>query len=565
MNSDKLTQKTIETINAATAMARENDNQYVTPEHLLYAMLDQDGGLIPTLLGRMGADCDAMLSALDTAIGKLPKVQGAQSVYPSNEFGKVVDFAEKIAQKLKDEYVSVEHLMLGIFAHETPAIKQILREHNITRDGFTAELAKVKTGHVTSDNPEDTYDALEKYGTDLVARARDNELDPVIGRDLEIRNVIRILSRKTKNNPVLIGDPGVGKSSLTLRTCAEVARQGRKVLYVTGEESTRQVRMRADRLGALAESLYVVAETNLSTIETHVQKVEPELLVIDSIQTVFKPEVQSAPGSVSQVRECSVELLRIAKGQGIAAFIIGHVTKEGNLAGPRVLEHIVDTVLYFEGERNAEYRVLRAVKNRFGSTNELGIFEMREVGLADVPDASKLFLSDRQQDSGTVIIPTVEGTRPLLVEVQALVAPTPYVPPRRTADSVDIKRIQLLLAVLEKRVHLSIGACDVYVKVAGGIRIDEPAADLGLCVAMASSFANRLPRPKTIVFGEVGLSGEVRAVSQAEARVSEAKRLGFEHVILPAKNCRQLQGEIRGISLYGAESIGEALKLAMPK
>ena len=364
---------------------------------------------------------------------------------------------------------------------------------------------------------------------------------------------------------LIVGDPGVGKSSLTLRVCAEVARQGRKVLYVTGEESTRQVRMRADRLGALAESLYVVAETNLATIETHVQNLEPELLVIDSIQTVFKPEVQSAPGSVSQVRECSVELLRIAKGQGVAAFIIGHVTKEGNLAGPRVLEHIVDTVLYFEGERNAEYRVLRAVKNRFGSTNELGIFEMREVGLVDVPDASKLFLSDRQQDSGTVIIPTVEGTRPLLVEVQALVAPTPYVPPRRTADSVDIKRIQLLLAVLEKRVHLSIGACDVYVKVAGGIRIDEPAADLGLCVAMASSFANRLPRPKTIVFGEVGLSGEVRAVSQAEARVSEAKRLGFEHVILPAKNCRQLQGEIRGISLYGAESIGEALKLAMPK
>ena len=364
---------------------------------------------------------------------------------------------------------------------------------------------------------------------------------------------------------LIVGDPGVGKSSLTLRVCAEVARQGRKVLYVTGEESTRQVRMRADRLGALAETLYVVAETNLGTIETHVQKVQPEFLVIDSIQTVFKPEVQSAPGSVSQVRECSVDLLRIAKGQGIAAFVIGHVTKEGNLAGPRVLEHIVDTVLYFEGERNAEYRVLRAVKNRFGSTNELGLFEMREVGLVDVPDASKLFLSDRQQDSGTVIIPTVEGTRPLLVEVQALVAPTPYVPPRRTADSVDIKRIQLLLAVLEKRVHLSIGACDVYVKVAGGIRIDEPAADLGLCVAMASSFANRLPRPKTIVFGEVGLSGEVRAVSQAEARVSEAKRLGFEHVILPAKNCRQLQGEIRGISLYGAESIGEALKLAMPK
>ena len=364
---------------------------------------------------------------------------------------------------------------------------------------------------------------------------------------------------------LIVGDPGVGKSSLTLRVCAEVARQGRKVLYVTGEESTRQVRMRADRLGALAESLYVVSETNLATIEAYVEKVQPELLVIDSIQTIFKPDIQSAPGSVSQVRECAVDLLRISKSLGIASFIIGHVTKEGNLAGPRVLEHIVDTVLYFEGERNAEYRVLRAVKNRFGSTNELGLFEMREVGLVDVPDASKLFLSDREQDTGTVIIPTVEGTRPLLVEVQALVAPTPYVPPRRTADSVDIKRIQLLLAVLEKRVHLSIGACDVYVKVAGGIRIDEPAADLGLCVAMASSFANRLLRPKTIVFGEVGLSGEVRAVSQAESRVNEAKRLGFQQAVLPMKNYRQLSQEVQGMKLYGAETIGEALKMAMPR
>ena len=364
---------------------------------------------------------------------------------------------------------------------------------------------------------------------------------------------------------LIVGDPGVGKSSLTLRICAEVARKGRKVLYVTGEESTRQVRMRADRLQALADDLYVVSETNLETIETHIKNNKPDLLVIDSIQTIFRPDVQSAPGSVSQVRECSVELLRLAKGSGIATFVIGHVTKDGTLAGPRVLEHIVDTVLYFEGERNAEYRVLRAVKNRFGSTNELGLFEMRESGLIDVPDASKLFLSDRENDSGTVIVPTVEGTRPLLVELQALVAPTPYVPPRRTSDSVDIKRIQLLLAVLEKRVHLQVGACDVYVKVAGGIRIDEPAADLGICVAMASSFANRLLRPKTIVFGEVGLSGEVRAVGQADIRINEAKRLGFKHVVLPMKNYRQLAGEIKGINLYGAETIKEALSMAMPK
>ncbi|WP_311649673.1 DNA repair protein RadA [Selenomonas artemidis] len=364
---------------------------------------------------------------------------------------------------------------------------------------------------------------------------------------------------------LVVGDPGVGKSSLTLRVSADIARAGRRILYVTGEESTRQIRMRADRLRAIADDLLVVSETNLDAICAHVVREKPALFIIDSIQTMYRPDIESAPGSVSQVRECAMELMRIAKTEGIAVFVIGHVTKEGSLAGPRVLEHIVDTVLYFEGERNAEYRVLRAVKNRFGSTNELGLFEMRDVGLVDVPDASKLFLSERAQESGSVIVPSVEGTRPLLVEVQALVAPTPYQPPRRTADSVDVKRIQLLLAVLEKRVKLPIGGADVYVKVAGGIRLDEPAADLALCVAMASSFANRLPRPHMVVCGEVGLSGEVRAVSQAELRVAEARRLGLRAAVLPMKNYRQLAGKFKDMDLFGAETIGDALKCAMPK
>ena len=380
-----------------------------------------------------------------------------------------------------------------------------------------------------------------------------SELDRVLGGGIVLGGVV-----------LLSGEPGVGKSTMLLQLCGAISNQ-HTVLYITGEEAVRQVKLRAARLKVPQDNIYLAAENDVDEICGLIEKEKPELVVIDSIQTIFKPDVQSAPGSVSQVRECAVDLLRIAKTNGIAAFVIGHVTKDGTLAGPRVLEHIVDTVLYFEGERNAEYRVLRAVKNRFGSTNELGLFEMRDVGLVDVPDASKLFLSDREQDTGTVIIPTVEGTRPLLVELQALVAPTPYVPPRRTADSVDIKRIQLLLAVLEKRVHLSVGACDVYVKVAGGIRIDEPAADLGICVAMASSFANRLLRPKTIVFGEVGLSGEVRAVSQADLRIHEAKRLGFRHVVLPMKNYRQLKGSVEGITLYGAETIGDALRLAMPR
>ena len=359
---------------------------------------------------------------------------------------------------------------------------------------------------------------------------------------------------------LMVGDPGVGKSSLNLRICAHVAKNHR-VLYVTGEESSRQIRMRADRLNALDDNLYVLSETDLERIERHVLDQKPDLLIIDSIQTIFRPDIQSAPGSVSQVRECSVSLLRIAKQNNIAIFIIGHVTKDGTLAGPRVLEHIVDTVLYFEGERNAEYRVLRAVKNRFGNTNEIGIFEMRENGLIDVPDASKMFLSEQTDSvSGTVIIPALEGTRPLLVEIQSLVAPTPYVPPRRTSDSIDIKKIQLLLAVLEKRDHLNIGSCDVYVKVAGGIKIDDPAVDLALCCAMASSFRNQSIKAQTIIFGEVGLSGEVRSVSQPDIRVREAVRMGFTNIILPYKNLERLDNYSGNINIHGVKYLSEALR-----
>lgn len=371
---------------------------------------------------------------------------------------------------------------------------------------------------------------------------------------------------------LIAGDPGVGKSSLTLKTCANIAnaKAHQKVLYVTGEESVRQIRLRADRLQALSENLFVVSETNLEKIVACIEETKPEFLIIDSIQTIFRPDIDSAPGSVSQVRECSVELLRIAKTYNIATFLVGHVTKDGALAGPRVLEHIVDTVLFFEGEKNAEYRILRAIKNRFGNTNELGLFEMRECGLVDVPDASKLFLSEKNSsEAGTIIVPILEGTRPLLVEVQSLVASTPFLPPKRTADAVDIKRLQLLLAVLEKRVNIkSIGACDVFVKIAGGIKIDEPAADLGLCLSMASSFANRLPKEKTIVFGEVGLAGEVRAVSHAQIRLKEAARLGFSFAVLPEKNARQFDERFLkeiGMKIFPVATVSDALKVGLPR
>lgn len=418
-------------------------------------------------------------------------------------------------------------------------------------------VEEVKTEHALTTAFETPRRIAEVDLTELPRfETGSGELDRVLGGGLIPGSII-----------LIAGDPGVGKSSLTLAVCAYVARAGKKVLYITGEESSRQIRMRAERLNALEDELYICAENNLERIIRHVEKVEPELLIVDSIQTIYKSDIESAPGSVSQVRECSASLMRLAKSHGVTTFIIGHVTKDGNLAGPRVLEHIVDTVLFFEGERSADFRVLRAIKNRFGATSEIGLFEMRDSGLADVPDASKLFLPDHEVDSGSVIVPTVEGTRPLLVEIQALVTPTPFMPPRRTSDSVDIKKIQLLLAVLEKRLHLSIGNCDVYVKTAGGIKIDEPATDLPITVALASSFANRKILPQCAIFGEVGLSGEIRAVSKARQRVDEAVRMGFTNIILPKKNFAEVSKNqsANKINLISTENLRDALRFAMPR
>ena len=362
---------------------------------------------------------------------------------------------------------------------------------------------------------------------------------------------------------IIVGDPGIGKSSLTLKSAAAVAKTIGRVLYVTGEESAKQVKLRADRLDALQSDLYVLSETNLDVIEQHVKHLKPTMLVIDSIQTIFRPDLSSAPGSISQVRECAVHLLRLAKNNTIATILVGHVLKDGTLAGPRVLEHIVDTVLYLEGDRNAQYRILRAIKNRFGSTNEIGLFEMCSEGLIDVPDASGLFLSERPLGvPGSIVVPTMEGTRPLLVEVQALVSSSPFMPPRRTSDSVDLKRIQLILAVLEKRVGIMLGNQDVYVKVAGGIKIDEPAIDLGLAVALVSSFRNAAPMPATVVLGEVGLAGEVRAITQFETRLREAERMGFNRVIAPRSNLKGISFK-HSLELIAVETVADGLNAAM--
>ncbi len=364
-----------------------------------------------------------------------------------------------------------------------------------------------------------------------------------------------------KGSLVLVGgDPGIGKSTLLLQVCRHLAEDKKEVLYISGEESLQQIRLRAERLGSFSDSLSLLCETNVDEVEEAVRKYTPAVVIIDSIQTMYQEQVGSAPGSVSQVREVTGRFLQLAKGLEISIFLVGHVTKEGTVAGPRVLEHMVDTVLYFEGDRYASYRILRSVKNRFGSTNEIGVFEMRQEGLAEVKNPSEFMLSGRPEGAnGSVVVCSSQGTRPIMLEVQALVCRTNFGFPKRQATGIDFNRINLLMAVLEKRIQMQIGDCDAYVNVAGGIKVQEPAIDLGIVMAIASSFKNRAVPEDVVVFGEVGLSGEVRAVNMAQVRVQEAKKLGFSTVILPESNRAACQ-EISGIRLVGVRNVQEAIE-----
>ncbi len=368
-----------------------------------------------------------------------------------------------------------------------------------------------------------------------------------------------------KGSLVLIGgDPGIGKSTLLLQVTRNLSKSGKKVLYVSGEESLRQIKMRADRLDSDFGNLLLLCETNLSLVLEAIKKENPETVVIDSIQTMYSDEISSAPGSVSQVREATSLLMQTAKSLEINIFIVGHVTKEGAVAGPRILEHMVDTVLYFEGDRHASYRILRGVKNRFGSTDEIGVFEMRSEGLIEVQNPSEFMLSGRASDaSGSVITCSMEGTRPVMVEIQALVCRSNFGLPRRQATGIDYNRINLLMAVIEKRAGLSIGDHDAYVNIAGGIKVSEPATDLAAVMAIVSSFRNKTIDEKTVIFGEVGLSGEVRAVSQAEQRILEAKKLGFKNIYLPKSNLSDSILRIKDINLYGVSDIQNALEIPM--
>ena len=356
------------------------------------------------------------------------------------------------------------------------------------------------------------------------------------------------------------GDPGIGKSTLLLQVCQHLAAKKVDVLYISGEESLRQIKLRAERIGSFDDHLKLLCETDLDLIDATVRNLKPQIVVIDSIQTMFRQEISAAPGSVSQVRESTAVLMQLAKVQGISIFIVGHVTKEGTVAGPRVLEHMVDTVLYFEGDRHASYRILRGVKNRFGATNEIGVFEMREAGLVEVANPSEYMLTGRPEDaSGSVVVCSMEGTRPILSEIQALVCSTNFGIPRRQATGTDFNRMNLLMAVLEKRLGMQLAGCDAYVNIAGGMRILEPAIDLGIVLAIISSHRNLPLDPKMICFGEIGLSGEVRAVSMAKQRVMEAKKLGFTTCILP-EVCLKDVGRVEGMQIIGVSSVMDAMQ-----
>ena len=372
------------------------------------------------------------------------------------------------------------------------------------------------------------------------------ELDRVLGGGI------------VRGSLVLVGgDPGIGKSTLLLQVCRNLSAQGQSVLYVSGEESLQQIKIRAERIGTFTDHLQLLCETNLDLIREVIERQKPQIVVIDSVQTMYNDSVGSAPGSVSQVREATSVLMQIAKGMDISIFIVGHVTKEGVVAGPRVLEHMVDTVLYFEGDRHESYRILRGVKNRFGSTNEIGVFEMRAEGLAEVENPSEYMLSGKPADaSGSVVACSVEGTRPILLEIQALICHSYFNNPRRTATGTDFNRVNLLLAVLEKRLGMQFSDCDAYVNIAGGIRMNEPAIDLGIVLAIISSKLDLTIDEKTICFGEVGLSGEVRG---AEQRVAEAAKLGFKRCILPSVCLGAAKG-IKGIELVGVSNVREALE-----
>lgn len=412
---------------------------------------------------------------------------------------------------------------------------------------LSAPVEKKTEIEVFDTTPPMTLDEIE-MNSEIRMSTNISEFDRVLGGGIVQGSLV-----------LIAGDPGIGKSTILLQTSGELCNAGKKVLYISAEESASQIKLRAERLGVKSNTLYIYPQTNLELIKKHIESMKPDLVIVDSIQAIYTSMIQSSAGSVSQIRECCNMLMHIAKSQNISIIVIGHVTKEGNIAGPKVLEHMVDTVIQFEGDKTKTYRILRSIKNRFGNTSEVGIFEMSATGLTEVINPSELFLKEynQTQTPGSTIIVTSEGTRPLLVEIQALVGTTPYPAPRRIANGVDTGRVLQILAVLEKRIGLNLSKQDVYVNVIGGIDVNEPAADLGIALAIVTCVRDVVFDPQTAIIGEIGLSGEIRAVNHIEKRINEAQKLGFKRIIIPDSN--DVQDDFKGIQIVKVKRILEAI------
>ena len=559
MTINNLTIQAQEALQNAMSLATSHGQQAVEPLHILDAIVTEDDSVGVYLLQKLGVNINALRSVLKQELDRLPKVSGGDP-YFSRESSEAIQKAGDFTREFNDKYASVEHLLLGILSEKGTA-GRLLKDAGVKEKEMIAAIKELRKGStIDSQTNEQTFDALGKYAINLNEQARKGKLDPVIGRDEEIRRVLQILSRRTKNNPILVGEPGVGKSTMLLQLCGAISNQ-HSVLYITGEESVRQVKLRAARLKVPQDNIFLAAENDVDEICGLIEKEKPDLVVIDSIQTMRCMDISSSSGTVSQVKESAARLLAVAKKQEIPMFIVGHVNKDGAIAGPKVMEHIVDTVLYFEGDKMLPYRILRAAKNRYGSTNELGMFDMTGTGLAEIENPSQMLLEGRPLGvSGNCVACTMEGSRPILSEIQALATKTNFPAPRRACSGYDYNRMNLLIAVLEKRAGYFFGNLDVYVNIVGGIALRDTACDLAVCLSMVSSLLDRPVSDKLIAIGEVGLGGEVRSVPNLEQRLHEAERIGFERAVIPKHSLAHLNAaDYPGMKLVGAAYIADAI------
>ena len=567
---ERFTENAEKVLKLAKKAAKNNGNGYIGSEHLLLGLLEEGEGTAAILLKESGADTVKIRTLVANLITSEGDTLTEETDYtPRTEI--ILENAVHEADFFHMEKVGTEHLLLALLKDTECVATRLLHTMEIdirklylsvlSAMGIEESMYKELAQKEKARRDGGATPVLDQYSRDLTEMAAEGELDPIVGRDAEIERILQILSRRTKNNPCLIGEPGVGKSTMLLQLCGAISNQ-HTVLYITGEESVRQVKLRAARLKVPQDNIYLAAENDVDEICGLIEKEKPELVVIDSIQTMRCMDISSSAGTVSQVKESAARLLAVAKKQEIPMFIVGHVNKDGAIAGPKVMEHIVDTVLYFEGDKMLPYRILRAAKNRYGSTNELGMFDMTGQGLEEIENPSQMLLEGRPLGvSGNCVACTMEGSRPILSEIQALATKTNFPAPRRACSGYDYNRMNLLIAVLEKRAGYFFGNLDVYINIVSGITLRDTACDLAVCLSMVSSLLDCPVSDKLIAIGEVGLGGEVRSVPNLEQRLREAERIGFERAVVPKHSLSHLNAaDYPGMKLVGAAYISDAIR-----